>query len=535
MKNIFNVIVPLFLIFISSASAQKPEILWQFDTFDASYGQSAAADIDGDGRLEIVFGCYRNDSCVYALNAENGSLLWKVNTSRPGKEGCNDVAPLIYDINGDGHLEVIVPSSCNDTTFCFDGRDGAVIWKTPTAGSDSPPIIDDIDGDGNMEILHGQFGGYVICIDARSGRIKWNLEVDTKSWVQTAPTILDANGDGNSDFAVGTWNLASSAQSAYYVFEGKTQKLLWSYPVGNHIYHGSAAADIDSDGKMELLVGAYNDTLYCFDAASGLVKWKYYGRGGYIGAPVTIADFDGDGVCDIAFCSGYTIGVLNNKGNLLWKYNLPYIETAFRGVIAADINGDEYKDAIFCTSGGKLIALNGKKGEEIWKINIGEYSGIDKFDINHAPLIADFNGDGLLDIFFVGGFSEYPDFSKNRGRAYLLSIGKGNGPDWLMFQHDFRRRSALCGAQSVSVKEEFTSPQFSVIQDFDSREITFHSSSNLSGTAVIVNTLGQIMLKKGIEPKCKNKIDLDKIPAGAYYFMVKSSHGIELYGSMLLK
>ena len=55
--------------------AQVPQIKWWFDVYDSSFGQSAAGDIDKDGKLEIVFGCYRNDSSVYALNGEDGSLL----------------------------------------------------------------------------------------------------------------------------------------------------------------------------------------------------------------------------------------------------------------------------------------------------------------------------------------------------------------------------------------------------------------------------------------------------------------------------
>ena len=55
--------------------SQLPQLKWWFDIDDSSFGQSVAADIDNDGKLELIFGCYRNDSMVYALNAEDGSLL----------------------------------------------------------------------------------------------------------------------------------------------------------------------------------------------------------------------------------------------------------------------------------------------------------------------------------------------------------------------------------------------------------------------------------------------------------------------------
>src|SRR5690606_19532743 len=127
-------------------------------------GQSCAGDIDGDGKLEVVFGCYRNDSSIYALNAEDGSLLWRFNAAGVA-EGCNDVAPLIIDVDGDGQMEVIIPSSCNPKTYCLDGATGNIKWVCNTRGSDSPPTIADIDGDGVLDILHGEFWGYVICIN----------------------------------------------------------------------------------------------------------------------------------------------------------------------------------------------------------------------------------------------------------------------------------------------------------------------------------------------------------------------------------
>lgn len=56
----------------------------------------------------------------------------------------------------------------------------------------------------------------------------------------------------------------------------------------------------------------------------------------------------------------------------------------------------------------------------------------------------DIDGDGGLDAFIVGGHTEYPDYSGNFGRAYAISIGRGAGPEWRMFQRDIRRRASLC-------------------------------------------------------------------------------------------
>ena len=440
----------ILLLCILQARSQFPQIKWWFDTYDASFGQSAAGDIDNDGMLEITFGCYRHDSCVYALNAEDGSLLWKYNTHPFGAEGCNDVAPVIYDVDGDDSLEVIVPSSCNPKTFCFRGSNGAVQWQAPTAGSDSPPTVADIDGDGKPEILHGGFDGAVVCLNGENGSLAWKKTVWSNSWVQTAPTILDADGDGSLDFIVGTWAFGNDT-SKVYAFRASDQTLIWSVPVGDVIYHGTGVSDLDNDGQPELAMGAYDGLLYIFNAGDGSLAWDYQGDY-YIGAPATVADLDNDGSCEVIFCDAFGVSALTSSGGLKWYYPIPGYGTAFRGAAVAEINGDGIPDVIFGTSTGEVTVLSGDDGSEIWSLDLQAHYGL-PFEIDHAPVIADFDSDGTIDIFLVGGHAEYPAIENNYGRGYMISAGTGTGPSWTMFQHDIRRRSSTCGTPATSVSE----------------------------------------------------------------------------------
>lgn len=209
------------LSFVIPTMAQTPAVKWFYNIKDMAFGQSAAADIDNDGKLEIAFSTYRNDSMLYVLNAENGTLKWKYNVG-----GCADAAPLIYDVDKDGDYEIVLAGSCNPKTFCFDADSGYIQWQTPMYGSDSPPSIADLDNDGKLEILQGQFGGYVISINAENGSVNWNFQVDTGCWVQTAPAIFDANNDGQLDFVVATWSFNDTA-SAIYCYRGDNRALQW--------------------------------------------------------------------------------------------------------------------------------------------------------------------------------------------------------------------------------------------------------------------------------------------------------------------
>jgi len=457
-------------------SQTDPEIKWQFDTNSAAYGNAAAGDIDGDGKLEIVFGCYRNDGHIYALNAEDGSLLWKYDATAPGSDqGCNDVAILIYDTDSDGQPEVIVPSSCNARTFCFNGTDGSLKWVSNTRGSDSPPVI--VDFGNGLEVLHGEFTGWVRSINALTGSTNWDFQVQNNSWVQTAPTILDVGNDGELDFVVGTWafNATDNHISAY---RGKDRSLLWKKQIDDVIYHGSAIGDLDEDGFDEVILGSWNDTLYCLDSRTGLSKWTY-SIGPYFTpyGPAVIADMDLDGKCEVVIPTWYTISVIGPDGDLKWKYDDLNYGTCFRGVAVADITDDAYPDIIYGTSNGILTAINGFTKQKIFDLNLSEYLGDERFEIDHAPLIADFDGDGKKDIFIAGGYGVIP-MEDNFGAAFMISAGKGNGPDWLMFQNDVWRRSNVCHP-GTPVSEINQNRTFSLLPNPASHTVVITPSSFL--------------------------------------------------------
>jgi len=505
-------------IIIKNTNLFAQDILWWFDTNDSSFGQSSAGDINRDGFLDIVFGCYRNDSCIYSISGLDGKLLWKFNAANKNSEGCNDAATLIYDIDGDSFPEVIVPSSCNPTTYCFNGKDGSIRWAAPTRGSDSPPTIGDIDGDGNLEILHGEFWDYLIYLDAKTGNQKWELQIQEKTWIQTAPTLVDLDGDNILDFVIATWCLDKADTNRIYAFRGYDQKLLWKKEIEGRVYHGTSVTDINGDGKPDLVIGDYSGTLYALNGENGETIWQYtnpllY----YIGSPAAIGDLDSDGICEIVFTSAFMVTALRLDGTEFWNYQVPKGNPSFRGVALADLNGDKMLDVAFATNTGQVYVLNGGGGRVITTFDLAKHIG-KSFDINHAPLIADFNEDGKLDIFVVGGKTDYPDFLNNYGRAYLLSVGKGYGPNWLMFQNNIHRRSSLCPKPN-SIKENPVN--FEVYPNPASNYIEIYFPTINYEEIKIYNSYGEcVIIEKTNNYSPLNRISIWHLPFGEYFIQI---------------
>jgi outer membrane protein assembly factor BamB len=519
MKTISTIGLLFLAAFALAALAQTPTVSWNYETKDSSFGQSVSGDIDGDGKPEIVFGCYRNDSSVYALNAEDGSLLWKRNTG-----GCNDAGPTIYDVDGDGDLEVIVASSCVAATFCLNGLDGSTEWQTPADGSDSPPTIGDVDGDGKPEILHGEFGGDVMCLNGEDGSVLWDFAVDPNSWIQTEPALLDLDNNGQLDFFVANWSFGTNHK--FFAFRGNDHSLLWekSYP-NDYMYHGAAFGDIDLDGKPELVIGSYNDTVYAMNGEDGSLCWKYsYNGFGYVGAPTSIADLDKDGLLEIVFVSYYKVVVLSNTGGLKWHYSIPGYETSFRGAAISDINGDDSLDVVFGTTGGDLTALRGSNGQLLWTVDLQAVYG-DTLEFDHAPLIFDFNNDGNMDVFIQGGFTQYPNYSVNYGCAYALDLHSPGGPDWPMFRRDIVRSACVCDSSGSGLqKHEPARAKMSVYPNPTSGKFRV-AFSQFSGDRIIIRLLdaaGRSCSEENlVNPQKPFSRDLDLTPYNrGIYFLV---------------
>lgn len=474
---------------------------WAYQVDDMSFGMAAMADVDQDGTPEIAFSTYRNDERIIVLNAEDGSLLWEYHTG-----GCNDVAPLIYDVDMDGELEIVLPGSCNPKTFCFDARTGVVEWVTDTHGSDSPPTIADLDNDGKPEILHGEFGGWVLCLNGEDGSVNWNILVDENSWIQTAPTILDVDNNGQLDFVVANWNFEEDHR--IFAFRGLDHELLWESdePEG-FMYHGASHTDIDGDGYEELVIGDYSGKLMVFEAESGELAWSFRFPNSYsMSAPTAIADMDDDGELEIICIDWYQLGCLSATGELEWKYDIPNFSSSFRGCAISDLDGDEGLDLAFATRDGKVYLVDGGQGTLIQAYDWSSYFDLPDFEFNHGPLIGDFNNDEFLEIFVVGGEAQYPGEEENYGIAMSIGVNAKGGIEWPMFRRDVRRTACICDDQVNNDNPDFLLKASSLTYDNNKREWVLRSDDEIVHRFQIFDVLGRLLETGEIENRTASRV-----------------------------
>jgi len=404
------------------ADAAKP--LWTYDLASSSYGGGALGTLDG--KLALVFGTYFNDEHVYALDAKDGTLLWKFKS----EGGPFDASVALVDLDGDGKLEVLAADSSTGTLFCIDGA-GKEQWKhTLPNSTDSPPAVADIDGDGKLEIVVGTMSlgdknGRVVVLDAATRKVKWTAKVP--GHVQSEPTLFDL-GNGGLDVLVTTWR----GDKAVRALSFKTGKELWSHVMKGDMYHGVSA--FTSDGKKVVASSIAGDVIMLDE--KGKVVWAKE-PGGYLFAPSVVHDVDGDGKPEIVVCGG-KVHAFDLKGEEKWK-SADYVSVP-RGVAPAEVDGKPV--VVFGGKDRHFRTLDGTTGKELRAFDASlqkhVYEGIDS-----GPVVGDFDDDGILEAFFVcGKGTSDKTRPQNFGRAFAVKLGKGKST-WPMFRGNLCRTGTV--------------------------------------------------------------------------------------------
>ena len=154
-------------------------------------GPPTIADFDGDGKREIgVAGARR-----YVVFENDGSVKWQSvvqdNSSLTGSS--------VFDFEGDGSAEIVYRDELK--LRIYRGTDGFILFETPLSSGTyhEYPVIADVDGDGHAEIIAGTdhnlgagpVSGLYVFADAGPGWMPTR-----KIWNQHSYHVTNVNEDG---------------------------------------------------------------------------------------------------------------------------------------------------------------------------------------------------------------------------------------------------------------------------------------------------------------------------------------------------
>jgi len=250
----------------------------------------------------------------------------------------------------------------------------------------------------------------------------------------TSVAVSDVNGDGIPDIIVG---YRDSNQVSVLLGDGDgTFQRPATYSTGPGATNGNfglAVADVNGDGKPDIVATTVPDDI----TAAGSLSVLLNNGDGTFGSPtlytvghtptsVAIADVNGDGKPDLIVGNygdgdyGHNnIGVLLGNGNGTFQTQVEY-PTAGGGdnpfsIAVGDLNGD-----------GKLDVVTTNNHDDSVSVLLGNGDGSFQAPISYAAgngpdyvTIGDVNGDGIPDLFVV-------DENSNTNTVAVL-LGKGDG------------------------------------------------------------------------------------------------------------
>ena len=129
---------------------------WSHSWHDGNAG-AVVADLDGDGKKEAIFASDAGVISVY--DADKGTPRWSFDArDRGASPGSITLAPLVADLDGDGKMEIVFAARSNPHGVWFALRhDGSVLWQR-SEGWMNPlaynhPAVIDVDDDGKLDIV----------------------------------------------------------------------------------------------------------------------------------------------------------------------------------------------------------------------------------------------------------------------------------------------------------------------------------------------------------------------------------------------
>jgi hypothetical protein len=302
-----------FPVLVQDATQPKPARQRMVDT-------PAAGDLNGDGIPDLVVGTnenYDSSGRLYVVDgrgttAPNGPFLpgWPVSVVStrflPVVAQGLPVSPALVDINGDKVPEILM-SGIAATLKLYDASGKNIRTfpnnkdrygqkspaENPTEASfAAPPAVGDLDDDGTPDVVQGALGSdallafasgatrkdfehHIAAWDMKSGNYKRGWPQLVEDWqLFSTPAVADVDGDGKVEVLVGSggyfihaWNVDGVEAKGFPKFTGG-----WALTT-------PAVGDLDGDGKLEVVATTRAGYIYAWKTAAsakGRIDWDSF-------------------------------------------------------------------------------------------------------------------------------------------------------------------------------------------------------------------------------------------------------------------
>jgi hypothetical protein len=326
---------------------------------DARPARLALADLNHDGILDLVVTTPESSTGEVAHSIDvmfgtvpNGAQGGGFTAPRAVPCGGQPEGVAIADFNHDGQPDLAVTNWADGTVSILRGDGGREFTAPPlTFPCGETPhgiAVGDFDRDGILDLVvaNDLAGTVSVLRGLGSGAFEGPRAIRVGDLAVSA-VAADLNGDGNLDILVANQpGVAVLLGNGNGTFHSPTQ-----YPTGGRAY-ALAVADLNADGKADVVVG--NEDLDGFALLMGIGSGTFgpmqsYESGRVTAASIVPADFDGDGLLDLAVAdaTGDQILVFRNLGDAAFALHSSYVLAGYPLALAvSDLDGDGKSDLV---------------------------------------------------------------------------------------------------------------------------------------------------------------------------------------------
>ncbi len=400
-------------------------VLWNFDTAAALNalahtpsgttirGAPAIADLDRDGWNEVIVPVGEvptaNQNGGMVVLTHDGKLKpgWPQMTFEKYRDTHTEgigTPPAVADLDNDGDLEIIA-GSWDHRVYAWH-HDGAWVKGWPKHVFDtvwSSPSVGDLDHDGLLEVVigvdshhnpyFGSIDGGALYVFRHDGTPFPGFPIYMPENFESMPALTDLDGDGFLDIVIGGGSFYDHGPAGYKVHAvNRFGQPLPGWPVstGHHVTGSPAIADLNRDGRPEVIVGSWDQRLYAWTSngqpAPGfpVTPRNYMGASYPVHSPI-VADANGDGKPEIFTNYGWEVTELDSVGRqMTWDgagsnpdkkptFFANYTIDAPPGI--ADVNGDGKLELV--AAGAEGGEGGGRGTVYVWPLNGSRAQGLD--------------------------------------------------------------------------------------------------------------------------------------------------------------
>jgi len=394
---------------------------------------AAVGDFNGDGKLDIVSVMGGGWEIDVALGNGDGTFQVPILNTYSFPSNTSPYALAVGDFNGDGKLDLAVsctyaPGNYNEVIIFLGNGNGTFTYSnTYTAphaywnpGSNSLYVAD-FNGDGKLDLAAltpycGSSNSYsCVSIYLGNGDGTFQPSVLYSTTDPNRPSnvnaygmaVGDLNGDGKPDIAVTQGNgMVVLLNNGNGTFGTATY---YDNGLSHQSEIGIAIGDVNGDKKNDIVTSTYlGDVVLFQNQGSGTFALK--GSIGKTGVAnswlVNMADINGDKKLDLVVSDWYgEIWTFYGKGNGTFTagpvYPAQYWEQAPDNMILADFNGDGALD-IFRPLEGETWDGQVILGRSDGTFQTNAAYGWNGNGYGYNLVTADFNGDGFPDVAYSG-------------------------------------------------------------------------------------------------------------------------------------